>query len=123
MSNSKYSNEADFKLVIFGWIETIIGFPKGGNPDKYNELTDKLYEFTHPSASKGYLMGYEAGIKAAIEALPEKSPMGLTRLTPETEGIWNHDEEVGRANYNNGFDDATNQAKSNLKALIGGDDE
>lgn len=33
----------DEKLIIFGWITTILGIPKDANPDKYNELTDKIY--------------------------------------------------------------------------------
>lgn len=35
---------ADFKLIVFGWITTILGLPKDGNPDQYNELTDRLVE-------------------------------------------------------------------------------
>jgi hypothetical protein len=34
----------DEKLIIFGWIETILGFPKDADPTKYNELTDKIYD-------------------------------------------------------------------------------
>ncbi len=30
------------KLIIFGWITTILGIPPKGDPTKYNELTDKL---------------------------------------------------------------------------------
>jgi len=37
-------NKEDTKLLIFGWITTILGIPKDANPDNYNELTDRLYE-------------------------------------------------------------------------------
>jgi len=36
--------EEDFKLIIFSWITTVLGVPEKGDPTKYNELTDKLYE-------------------------------------------------------------------------------
>jgi len=37
-------SDEDEKLLIFGWITTILDLPKDGNPDKYNELTDRLHE-------------------------------------------------------------------------------
>lgn len=36
--------QEDYKLVIFGWIVTILGIPKDADPTKYNELADRLYE-------------------------------------------------------------------------------
>lgn len=36
--------EDDFKLLIFGWIVTILGIPENADPTKYNELTDRLYD-------------------------------------------------------------------------------
>lgn len=38
------NKEEDLKLLIFGWIETVLGTPKDLNPDQYNRLTDKLYD-------------------------------------------------------------------------------
>lgn len=37
------STTEDTKLIIFGWIVTILGVPEKGDPTKYNELTDRLY--------------------------------------------------------------------------------
>jgi hypothetical protein len=36
--------EEDFKLIIFGWITTVLGIPEKADPTKYNELTDRLYD-------------------------------------------------------------------------------
>lgn len=39
-----WAKAEDEKLVIFGWIVTILGIPEKANPTQYNQLTDKLYE-------------------------------------------------------------------------------
>src|ERR1039458_6055792 len=36
--------EEDFKLIIFSWMATVLGIPEKGDPTKYNELTDRLYD-------------------------------------------------------------------------------
>lgn len=33
----------DEKLVIFGWIVTVLGLPENADPTKYNELTDRIF--------------------------------------------------------------------------------
>lgn len=49
------TSQDDFKLVIFGWITTVLGIPKDGDPKEYNELTDRLYDL------------YTAHIKEQVE--------------------------------------------------------
>lgn len=41
---SRSNTIEDEKLVIFGWITTVLGLPDKADPTKYNELTDKLYQ-------------------------------------------------------------------------------
>lgn len=56
--NTPQDNEADEKLIIFGWIMTVFGLPENGDPTKYNELTDKLYDLlqTHDQAMMDKLL-------------------------------------------------------------------
>jgi hypothetical protein len=54
--------EEDEKLLIFGWITTVLGLPKNADPTNYNKLTDKIYELKKRDEEA-------ARIKGIIEAL------------------------------------------------------
>lgn len=73
------TDKEDFKLVIFGWIVTVLGIPKEGKPDKYNELTDKIYDLviSHDAALKQKLMealpdDYSGWTNYGKQALPDR---------------------------------------------------
>lgn len=59
-------------------------------------------------------------IAADLKGLvPEKHPLKLMHLTAETEGIYNSQDEVGKTNYNNGWDDCIDQVVRGLTDYFG----
>ena len=61
--------DADIKLIMFGWAVNILGLPENGNPDKYNELVDRLYNL-----NQEIMLGY-VGEDEPVKDIEETSSM------------------------------------------------
>jgi hypothetical protein len=77
------SGEQD-KLLIFGWITTVLGLPENGDPTQYNKLTDKLYELrtTATQASNKALLSHLLKDEAFTARVQHKSG-GVTMANTE----------------------------------------